>query len=98
MKMQKQDIDQREHAIRVYMNTDHISIDPLSWDRLMSIKAKIESDSRSNEVVIFKKECRIFYCNSKKRIHKRGLTCKEAVWLAVSEYCLDQAHVKPKTS
>lgn len=90
MKLTKQDIDKRERAIQSFMHVDHAPVDYMSWDRLMAIKAKIESEGRSNEVIIGKKECRIFYANSKKRIHHKGVTTKEALWLAVAEYCLEQ--------
>jgi len=91
MKLNKQDIEKRERAIQAFMHIDHAPVDSMSWDRLMAIKARIESEARSNEVVIAGKECRIFYGNSKKRIHKKGMTCKEAVWLALAEYCLEQS-------
>jgi hypothetical protein len=57
---------------------------------LLSVASKVESESPGNDVVICRKECRVFYSRNKQRIIKAGSTKKQAMWLALSEYCLEK--------
>jgi hypothetical protein len=59
IKMTAEEVRKRERALEEYMD-DKSMRDHMDGDWLLSVAAKVESESPGNDVVICRKECRVF--------------------------------------
>lgn len=93
IRISTEEVDRRKKVLEEYMDIKLPYVDHMSAEWLLSIVNKIESEAHTNDVVIARRECRIFYGHSKKRIIRSGSTKKQAIWLALSDYCLEKKSI-----
>lgn len=91
--MKPEEIRRRTKALDEFMGEQPSRIDCMDAEWLLSVVNKVEGESMWIDVVVCRNECRIFYGKDKKRILRRGSTKKQAMFLALSDYCLENITV-----